>query len=129
MEHTYGLALALVGATVPPHLAAGAEVPVLSGVQAQGDLLVYPISLREDELPFGDVYREPIPAEGLLVLGSDVTGHGHWLHRGFDSPGVEWAPGSGTSERLLLGYLQVPDGQYALLIHTDEHGANGIGPC
>ena len=27
-----------------------------------------------------------------------------------------------------LGFLRVPPGQSALLLHTDEHGANGIGP-
>lgn len=27
-----------------------------------------------------------------------------------------------------IGYVLVPDGQSALLIHTDEHGANGIRP-
>jgi hypothetical protein len=27
-----------------------------------------------------------------------------------------------------VGHLCVPQGQTALLIHTDEHGANGIGP-
>jgi hypothetical protein len=40
--HTYRSALALIGAGVPDHLVADAEVPILTGPQAQGDLLVIP---------------------------------------------------------------------------------------
>jgi hypothetical protein len=61
------------------------------------------------------------------VVHGEATGNTHWLHCGFDSPEVRWAPVKpGTG--LLLGKVWVPDGQSALLIHTDEHGANGIGP-
>jgi hypothetical protein len=40
--HTFASALALIGTTVPDHLVADAEVPVLTDPQAQGDLLVVP---------------------------------------------------------------------------------------
>lgn len=43
MTLTYEQALGLVGAVVPNHLAAEVAVPILTGVQAQGDLLVIPI--------------------------------------------------------------------------------------
>ena len=56
---------------------------------------------------------------------SEATGNTHWLHQGFDSPGVGWAD---AADGVRLGYLEVPPGQSALLLHTDEHGANGIGP-
>jgi len=72
---TYGQALALARVAVPGHLDAGAQVPVLDGPQAQGDLMIVPL----------DMAYEP-------------------------------------------GVLTVPSGQSAMLIHTDEHGANGIGP-
>jgi hypothetical protein len=42
--HTYGSALGLVGVSVPGHLAAEAEVPILSGPQCQGDVMVIPLS-------------------------------------------------------------------------------------
>jgi hypothetical protein len=54
----------------------------------------------------------------------EATGNTHWLHQGFDSPGVRWAD---AVDGVRLGYLRVPKGQSALLLHTDEHGANGIG--
>lgn len=117
---TYGTALARVGVSVPGHLAADAAVPVLTGVQAQGDLLVVPIT----EIPLDG--RHPVTAAGVQVVRGEATGNTHWLHAGFDSPGVRWRRSTGPG--LICGHLSVPDGQTALLIHTDEHGANGIGP-
>lgn len=119
MTTTYAEALAKVGATVPEHLVADAEVPVLTGPQAQGDLLVVPVDKIAAELT-------PIPAKGVQVVFGEATGNSHFLHRGFDSPDVSWARVDDGS--LTLALLLVPEGQSAQLIHTDEHGANGIGP-
>ncbi|WP_051796992.1 hypothetical protein [Catenuloplanes japonicus] len=115
--HTYRTALALAGVSVPEHLAADTEVPILTGPQAQGDLLVLPGT------PPSDARWEPVGDEGVQVVHGEATGNTHWLHRGFDSPGVRWAPATGQT----LGFLFVPEGQSAQLIHTDEHGANGVG--
>jgi hypothetical protein len=117
--HTFTSALALVGVQVPEHLQAEAEVPVLRGPQAQGDLMIFPAE------PPARVEWTALPAGGVPVIHGEATGNTHWLHPGFDSPGVRWAP---VENKLTLGYLEVPDGQSALLIHTDEHGANGVGP-
>jgi hypothetical protein len=120
--HTYRTALALIGVSVPAHLAADAEVPVLTGAQAQGDLLVVPVHPTEaPELPW-----QPVPDGGVQVVRGEATGNTHWLHRGFDSPGVRWAEAEDAG--LTIGFLDVPAEQSAQLIHTDEHGANGIGP-
>jgi hypothetical protein len=123
--HTYDSALKLVGVTVPEHLDAAAEVPILTGPQAQGDLLVVPedapIPTKKKPAAWTDV-----PAEGVQVVHGEATGNTHWLHAGFDSPGVRWRRIEDSG--LVLGYVHVPAGQSALLIHTDEHGANGIGP-
>jgi hypothetical protein len=121
--HTYRTALALVGATVPAHLIADAEVPVLTGPQAQGDLMIIPVPAKRAPV----VGWQTVEAGGIQLVRGEATGNTHWLHRGFDSPGVEWAPEE-LPDRLSLGYLRVPAGQSAQLIHTDEHGANGIGP-
>jgi hypothetical protein len=32
------------------------------------------------------------------------------------------------NDGLVLGVVTVPKDQTAMLVHTDEHGANGIGP-
>ena len=118
--HTYGSALALIGVTVPDHLRAEADVPVLTAPQAQGDLLIVPAPAPEA------VVWQPLPAEGEQLVHGEATGNTHWLHGGFDSPGVRWAR-AGIEDALIVGYLNVPDGQTAMLVHTDEHGANGIG--
>jgi hypothetical protein len=123
MPDTYARALALIGVTVPAHLAADAEVPVLSGPQAQGDLLVVPAAPPLDGLVWTDV-----PASGVQVVHGEATGNTHWLHRGFGAAGVRWARAAPSDDGLVVGYLSVPEGASALLIHTDEHGANGIGP-
>ena len=118
--HTYRSALGLVGTSVPEHLVADAEVPILSGAQAQGDLLVF-----RKQAPPGLPWR-PVPATGLQLVNGEATGNTHWLHPGFQSPGIQFATSNAGGVR--LGFLHVPAGQSALLIHTDEHGANGIGP-
>jgi hypothetical protein len=121
MSDTYGRALALVGVSVPAHLLADAEVPVLTGPQAQGDLLVVPASAPDG------VRWQPVPPLGIQVVHGEATGNTHWLHHGFGSTGVRWAWPDGDHP-LVVGHLSVPDGGSALLIHTDEHGANGVGP-
>lgn len=94
----YRRALAMIGATVPPHLVADAEVPVLTGPQAQGDLLVFP------QLPPDDVEWEPVPAAGTPLLRGEATDNTHWLHRGFASPDVTWSP---VGVGLVLAHVRV----------------------
>lgn len=118
MSMTYQDALDKVGVTVPDHLIADAEVPVLTGPQAQGDLLIVPMTATNVKLV-------PVPDKGVQLVLGEATGNSHWLHRGFDSPGVEFAR---VTEGQCIAVVKVPDGQSAQLIHTDEHGSNGIGP-
>lgn len=119
MTMTYAEALARVGVTVPEHLLADAEVPVLTGLQAQGDLLIIPI----DHLTVHALAA--VPDAGIQVVFGEATGNSHWLHRGFDSPGVSFAR---VDDELRLMEIEVPEGQNAQLVHTDEHGSAGIGP-
>lgn len=120
--HTYQSALALADVTVPAHLLADAEVPILTGPQAQGDLLIWPVKFKG--------VMEAVTRAGVQVVRGEATGHTHWLHQGFDSPGVRWArnPRYDGSGDLVMGWVDVPGGQSAQVIHTDEHGANGVGP-
>lgn len=127
MALTYAQALALVGSGVPSHLTAELEVPILTGVQAQGDLLVFPA-----EAP-ADVRWQTVPADGVQLIRSEATGNTHWLHQDQGCRGVRWAEpeleqiwNDDLAQR--LAYVHVPDGEAALLIHTEEHGANGLGP-
>lgn len=116
---TYADALTRVGATVPDHLIADAEVPVLTAPQAQGDLLIVPIERSTANL-------QPVPDKGVQVVFGEATGNSHYLHRGFDSPGVMYARVDDGSQ--CIAVVLVPTGESAQLIHTDEHGSNGIGP-
>lgn len=118
MSTTFAEALERQGVTIPPHLIADAEVPVLSGVQGQGDLLIVPSMSRIPDL-------EPVPDEGVQVVFGEATGNSHFLQRGFDSPGVMFRRVT-TGQCLVV--VSVPEGQTAELIHTDEHGVNAMGP-
>jgi len=117
--HTYQSALALIDTTVPAHLAADLAVPVLTGPQAQGDLIVYPADR------VAATGWKHVPPSGVQLVRGEATGNTHWLHQGLDCRGVEFAR---STDELIIGYLRVPGGESAMLLHTDEHGANGIGP-
>lgn len=118
MATTFSEALNKIGVTIPEHLVADAEVPVLTGVQAQGDLLIVPAR------DVADIDWQPIPDSGIQVVSGEATGNTHWLHRGFDSPSVMWAR---LDEGLSVAAVYVPEGESAELIHSDEHGCNAMG--
>jgi len=115
MSLTIEESLAKVGASVPPHLDAEAFPEPSSEPQAQGDLLIFPVSDKY----MRDIDLVPVPTEGVQVVFGQATGNSHWLHQGFDSPGVKYARAR-RGQRILV--FTVPDGQVAELIHTDEHG-------
>lgn len=117
--HTIGSVLELHGITVPDETIAEIEVPVLADAQRQGDVLIVPrgrLSAAERE----DAH--PVPAEGVPVVVGEATGNTHLLHAEGD---VVFARRSGG---VMLGVVEVADGATGYLIHTDEHGANGIAP-
>lgn len=107
---------------VPDDTIAELEVPVLTGPQRQGDVGIfpggcYPERARSD--------RHLVPAAGVPVVRGEATGNTHLLHA---AGPVFWCPSGDQFDGVDLGLLAVPDGSTAYLIHTDEHGANGIGP-
>ncbi|MCT7361184.1 hypothetical protein A7G45_00010 [Mycolicibacterium llatzerense] len=112
-----------MGASLPDHLIADAEVPVLTGVQFQGDIGIIPA--ETDPFAAEHVTLLPVPDKGIQAVTGEATGNTHWLHRGFDSPGVLFGR---VAHELVIGVVSVPVGQTAELIHTDEHGANAMGP-
>lgn len=124
MATTFAEALGKIGVTIPDHLIADAEVPVLTGVQAQGDLIIVPAGL--DPFDASRVELQAVPDKGIQVVTGEATGNTHWLHRGFESAGVRW--GRVTGHALVEAVVEVPEGESAELIHTDEHGCNAMGP-
>jgi hypothetical protein len=120
------------GMDVDAHLDRDADIPVLTGPQAQGDIGIRPVRPkpagggRFRRLRVGGGRRgaavTPIPAGGIVVA-TGQEGHEHRLLPGparFDAV----HPFSGL---LLIGILTVPAGGEAYLAH-DQHGYLGIGP-
>jgi hypothetical protein len=119
------------GIDVDAHLDRDADIPVLTGPQAQGDIGIRPARPRQEggsrfRRPRGGGRRAPavtpIPAGGVVVA-TGQEGHEHRLLPGparFDLV----RPFSGS---LLIGILTVPAGGEAYLAH-DQHGYLGIGP-
>jgi hypothetical protein len=96
------------------HLIADAEIPVLTGSQAQGDVSWWPT--RSGEVA-GLI---EVPAEGYPVVRGESGGNTHLLLA--DGP-VFFAP---ATDLLRLGTLVVPEGSVAHM-HHPEHGYNSIG--
>jgi len=123
--HTLTTILDRANVSVPDDLLADLVVPVLTGPQRQGDVLIVP------RPPLGAAEGStlhPIPATGVAVVRGEATGNTHLLQPETGCT-VLWAPHVATDPAdVLLGVLSVPGGAVAWLIHTDEHGANGIGP-
>lgn len=91
------------------------EVPVIAGNQAQGDVLIVKITTSHRGQPIG---------KGVEVVRSEAGGNTHMLH----GDGL-WQPNPATSiNDLVQGWVTVPSGGEAFLIHTEEHSALGIGP-
>lgn len=116
MTITFEQALGLNGVDIPDHIAADAEVPILTVPQGQGDLLIVPASR---EFKAGKV----VPDAGVQVVHGEATGNTHWLHG--SSTKVRWAR---LDFGQTVGLVDVPEGETAYLIHTDEHGSNAMGP-
>lgn len=121
---TYQQALSRHDVTIPAHLIAQAEVPILSDPQVQGDVIVTP--MRPGKMSGETI---DVPRSGIQVVRGEATRNTHWLDNGDpDAPACQWTEKIGRTDDPTLGVLDVPEGQFALLTHTDEHGSNGIAP-
>lgn len=89
-----------------------AEVTILTGPQRQGDVFLLPVTTTHTGSPIG---------KGVAVVRGESGGNTHALH------------GEGTWEvardttGLVQGWLTVPAGGEAFLLHEEEHAAVGIG--
>jgi hypothetical protein len=101
-------------ATIPAHLEAQADVPILTEPQRQGDVSVWPTRK-------GRRTGQPIPPEGVALLQAEAGGHIHRL-QGVGDVAFAPAPTAG----LVLGTLTVGAAGTAFIGH-DEHSMLGIG--
>ena len=107
------------GFEVLEHLEAETEVPVLDGLQAQGDLAVIPIAAPGPGRGGGG---QTVPPAGIAVIEAVGGGHEHRLFAGV--PGTAfWRPASPGGQS--IGILEATEPAY--LLHP-EHGAAGLAP-
>lgn len=93
-----------------------AEIKVLTGNQRQGDVFVLAVTTRHEGTPLG---------KGVVVVRAETNqANTHSLH----GDGL-WEPNARAADpsELVQGWLTVPAGGEAFLIHTEEHTALGIG--
>ena len=105
-----------------PETVALPEVPVLTGPQAQGDLLIlpWPADVHPQQRAADMAAAQPVTAPLVVITGDN--GHDHILT---PAPGVAWY--AYPDGQQTLGVLTVADGAMAVLGHI-EHGDTHIGP-
>jgi hypothetical protein len=123
---------ARTGLDVLGHLERQVTIPVIDGIQAQGDLLVIPIAVLAADprdrgrggVSIADSPRwHAVPGAGVEVLRAGTGGNPHTL---VADPGTcRWTTGVDDPQRLALGALRTTGVAY--LIHP-EHGGSGIAP-
>jgi len=92
------------------------EIPVMSGNQRQGDVLILKVTTAHEGAPLG---------KGVTVVRAETnTSNTHTL-----VGDGSWEPNARATQdgELVQGWLTVPSGGEAFLIHTEEHSALGIG--
>ncbi|BAH48608.1 hypothetical protein [Rhodococcus opacus] len=115
---------ALTGLDVFDYLDQEVLVPVVDGMQAQGDLIVIPYSIvAELVTPNHWTRSENVPLSGVELLRSAAGGNPHSLVA--DEGMCTWSTPVDDPRRLALGILDTRVTAY--LIHP-EHGATGIAP-
>lgn len=122
MTMTLTAALARHNITAADEALAEIEVPVLAGMQRQGDVLIVP---RPHIGAAERTRMAPVPREGVHVVRGEATGNSHILDavKGV----VLWeAHESRASDDLVLGIVHVEVDSVAHLIHTEEHGCNAL---
>jgi hypothetical protein len=106
------------------HLDHSLSIPVIDGPQAQGDLIVIPISMIESAITYWpEATWTDVPPEGVELLRGGSGGNPHTL---VADPGTcRWTAGVSDSDHLAIGVFETSAPAY--LLHP-EHGASGCTP-
>lgn len=115
--HTLSTLIDRHGVAVDDHLDLDALVPVNTGLQRQGDVIVM-------RTPDTKPATTPVPAAGVPVVRGEAGGNTHTILA--DGPGVCCDTRQASTTDLTLAVLTVPDGATAYLAHP-EHAYTGIG--
>jgi hypothetical protein len=112
------------GLAVLDHLEQSVSIPVVDGLQAQGDLIVIPLRAvaASVRLPRHARWTD-VPSEGVELLRGAAGGNPHTL---VADPGTcRWTTYLWDSHDLALGLFEAS--AIAYLLHP-EHGATGCAP-
>ncbi|TDD76652.1 hypothetical protein [Actinomadura rubrisoli] len=112
------------GRAVLDHLERSVAIPVVDGLQAQGDLIVIPLAVVAPVVrPLPSPSWRDVPPEGIELLRGEAGGNPHTL---VAEPGTcRWTAGVEDFDRLALGLFETT--AVAYLLHP-EHGATGCPP-
>ncbi|WP_329021430.1 hypothetical protein [Streptomyces sp. NBC_00690] len=124
MTMTLAELTARTGLDVLGHLEREITIPVVVGLQAQGDLIVVPYALVEASVAEHSwITWRDVPRTGIELLRSAGGGNPHTLTA---DPGTcRWTSQIRDERGLAIGMLETT--AVAYLIHP-EHGATGIAP-
>lgn len=112
------------GLEVLDHLEQSVTIPVVDGLQAQGDLIVIPLSLLASSVRVRPgVSWNAVPQEGIELLRGEAGGNPHTLVA--DRGTCRWTTNVWDTEGLALGIFETT--AVAYLLHP-EHGATGCTP-
>lgn len=118
---THAEAIERFGIQIEADFTADDPIPVLGGLQFQGDVGIVPATILDR--PVSAATRD-IPVDGFPVVRGENGGNTHLLLR---TPGVHFDARTDADNALLLGVLTVDEGSAAYLAHP-EHGYCGIAP-
>ncbi|MCF6467593.1 hypothetical protein FAF44_04085 [Nonomuraea sp. MG754425] len=110
------------GLSVLDHLERSARIPVIDGLQAQGDLIVVPMPIA-DVTVWDRAGWRPVPPEGVELLRGAAGGNPHTL---VAEPGrARWTADVRDALGLAIGVFTATAPVY--LLHP-EHGGSGCAP-
>ena len=104
------------------HLEADAEIPVVDGIQFQGDVGVIPVTELGGKVSYSEVSLTPVGSQGVVVVEGE---HTHLLVA--DPGAARWSAAVQDVEDLAVGVVDVRPGAAAYLLHA-EHGGTGLAP-
>ncbi|QKG24223.1 hypothetical protein [Actinomadura verrucosospora] len=131
MEQTLASLSLQTGVSVLDHLERSMRIPVVDGLQAQGDLIVVPLHLvaravkpdSDGPGPRGPGSWRDVPPEGVELLRAEAGGNTHSL---VAEPGTcRWTTNVADETGLAIGVFTASEVVY--LLHP-EHGASGCAP-
>lgn len=112
------------GLAVLDHLERSVSIPVVDGLQAQGDLIVVPLSVIASSVSVRHSVRwRDVPSEGVELLRGEAGGNLHTLVADPDT--CRWTVDVSDSDGLAIGVFETS--AVAYLLHP-EHGATGCTP-